>query len=190
MINVTRIFSQERLNIMNQNQINPEKEPLLSSSPSDETPASLCCEEKPLPKGKRNISIKHLLFYFAVILLSCIYLFVGYHLSVDKAGLFRNEMQVTSSVARVTEILHDRNDMGEIGGHVYYEHVITFQADILSGDGKGQSVKALQKIDNLTGNGMRPVSVGDKIFLFQTNPEDNIEWEAGDFYRSDSILIP
>lgn len=32
MINVTRIFSQERLNIMNQNQINPEKEPLLSSS--------------------------------------------------------------------------------------------------------------------------------------------------------------
>ena len=98
-------------------------------------------------------------------------------------------MQVTSSVARVTEILHDRNDMGEIGGHVYYEHVITFQADILSGDGKGQSVKALQKIDNLTGNGMRPVSVGDKIFLFQTNPEENIEWEAGDFYRSDSILI-
>lgn len=73
--------------------------------------------------------------------------------------------------------------------HVYYEHVITFQADILSGDGKGQSVKALQKIDNLTGNGMRPVSVGDKIFLFQTNPEENIEWEAGDFYRSDSILI-
>lgn len=174
---------------MNQNQINPEKEPLLSSSPSDETPTSLCCEEKPLPKSKRNISIKHLLFYLAVILLSCIYLFVGYHLSVDKAGLFRNEMQVTSSVARVTEILHDRNDMGEIGGHVYYEHVITFQADILSGDGKGQSVKALQKIDNLTGNGMRPVSVGDKIFLFQTNPEENIEWEAGDFYRSDSILI-
>lgn len=189
MINVTRIFSQERLNIMNQNQINPEKEPLLSSSPNDETPTSLCCEEKPLPESKRNISIKHLLFYLAVILLSCIYLFVGYHLSVDKAGLFRNEMQVTSSVARVTEILHDRNDMGEIGEHVYYEHVITFQADILSGDGKGQSVKALQKIDNLTGNGMRPVSVGDKIFLFQTNPEENIEWEAGDFYRSDSILI-
>lgn len=75
---------------------------------------------------------RHALFYLIVVLLSVLYLVVGYHLFVDKAQLFRNQMQLEESVARVVEILHDRNDMGEIGGTVYYEQVITFEAEILS----------------------------------------------------------
>ena len=82
MINVTRIFSQERLNIMNQNQINPEKEPLLSSSPSDETPTSLLkalpTESLPeiLPETETTLHL-----HKTLIVLSCSN-FVVLHLSV------------------------------------------------------------------------------------------------------------
>ncbi len=84
---------------------------------------------------------RHTLFYLIVVLLSVLYLVAGYHLFVDKAQLFRNQMQLEESVARVVEILHDRNDMGEIGGTVYYEQVITFEAEILSGEREGEVVR-------------------------------------------------
>ena len=100
---------------------------------------------------------RHTLFYLIVVLLSVLYLVAGYHLFVDKAQLFRNQMQLEESVARVVEILHDRNDMGEIGGTVYYEQVITFEAEILSGEREGEVVKVSQTIDNLSNNGTLPV---------------------------------
>ncbi len=136
-----------------------------------------------------RLTPRRFLFYCVVVVLSVLYLVIGYRVSADRANLFRNEMGMEPSVAQVTEILHDRNDMGEIGGNVYYERVITFSASIFSGSHRGETVKAIQTIDNLTSNGMTPVSLGDKVFLYQTNPDGEIDWEAGDFYRSDSILI-
>lgn len=132
---------------------------------------------------------RHTLFYLIVVLLSVLYLVAGYHLFVDKAQLFRNQMQLEESVARVVEILHDRNDMGEIGGTVYYEQVITFEAEILSGEREGEVVKVSQTIDNLSNNGTLPVSVGDKLFIFKTDADPDIPWEAGDFCRFDYILL-
>ena len=132
---------------------------------------------------------RHTLFYLIVVLLSVLYLVVGCQLFIGKAQLFRNQMQLEESVARVVEILHDRNDMGEIGGTVYYERVITFEAEILSGDRKGEVVKVSQTIDNLSNSGTLPVSVGDKLFIFKTDTNPDIPWEAGDFCRFDYILL-
>ena len=47
----------------------------------------------------------------------------------------------------------------------------------------------VQTIDNLTGNGQLPVSEGDKLFIFQTGSPQEESWEAGEFYRSDAILL-
>lgn len=136
-----------------------------------------------------RLTPRRFLFYCTVVVLSVLYLMIGYRISAERANLFRNEMGIESSVARVSEILHDRNDMGEIAGNVYYERVITFSASIFSGSHRGETVKAIQTIDNLTSNGTTPVSVGDKVFLYQTSSNGETTWEAGDFYRSDSILI-
>lgn len=156
---------------------------------SAESILDLSKPDLPVSEKANPFSARRTLFYLIIVILAVIYLMVGYKVSVDKAGLFRNEMGIKAYTAKVTEILSDRNDMGQIGGNVYYEHVITFQAKILSGEYKGESVKATQTIDNLTSNGILPVGVGDKIFLFQTTPEENIEWEAGDFCRFDTILL-
>ena len=136
----------------------------------------------------RSISLKRALFYAIVLLFSCLYLWIGYHLSIEKANVFRNESGIESVAARVVQILHDKNDMGEIGGQVYYERVITFEAQILEGEQKGELVRGIQTIDNLTTNGTLPVESGDKIFLYPYTQDPDILWEAGDFYRSDGIL--
>lgn len=145
-------------------------------------------EPNPLAKGQRPTK-RRLLFYLIVLACSALYLWAGYQICVDKAQLFRNEMGLTETVARVETIVNDRNDMGQIGGTVYYERVITFWARILSGERKGEQVKVVQTIDNLTGNGQLPVSEGDKLFIFQTGSPQEESWEAGEFYRSDAILL-
>ena len=120
------------------------------------------------PAIEQRPTKRQLLFYLIVLACSALYLWTGYQICVDKAQLFRNEMGLTETVARVETIVSDRNDMGQIGGTVYYERVITFWARILSGERKGEQVKVVQTIDNLTGNGQLPVSEGDKLFIFQT----------------------
>ena len=141
------------------------------------------------PATEQRPTKRRLLFYLIVLACSALYLWAGYQICVDKAQLFRNEMGLTETVARVETIVSDRNDMGQIGGTVYYERVITFWARILSGERKGEQVKVVQTIDNLTGNGQFPVSEGDKLFIFQTGSSQEESWEAGEFYRSDAILL-
>ena len=109
------------------------------------------------PAIEQRPTKRQLLFYLIVLACSALYLWTGYQICVDKAQLFRNEMGLTETVARVETIVNDRNDMGQIGGTVYYERVITFWARILSGERKGEQVKVVQTIDNLTGNGQLPV---------------------------------
>ena len=144
---------------------------------------------EPNPPATEQRPTKRRLFYLIVLACSALYLWTGYQICVDKAQLFRNEMGLTETVARVETIVSDRNDMGQIGGTVYYERVITFWARILSGERKGEQVKVVQTIDNLTGNGQLPVSEGDKLFIFQTGSPQEENWEAGEFYRSDAILL-
>lgn len=161
--------------------LEPSNENLLQAQPQPQPPLP----QKP-QKGPHRL--RHTIFYIAVVLLAVLYLVAGYQLFVQKAQLFRNQMELEEAVARVEEILHDRNDMGQIGGTVYYERVITFNAKILSGKQKGQTVKVSQTIDNLSNNGTLPVSVGDKLFIFYTGTDPDIPWEAGDFCRFDYII--
>ena len=93
------------------------------------------------PATEQRPTKRRLLFYLIVLACSALYLWAGYQICVDKAQLFRNEMGLTETVARVETIVSDRNDMGQIGGTVYYERVITFWARILSGERKGKQVK-------------------------------------------------
>lgn len=160
-----------------QNSTQPDQ-PETIRSPALHTPAK---EQRP--------TRRRMLFYLIVLVCSALYLWAGYQICADKAQLFRNEMGLTETVARVETIVNDRNDMGQIGGTVYYERVITFWARILSGERKGEQVKVVQTIDNLTGNGQLPVSEGDKLFIFQTGSAQEESWEAGEFYRSDAILL-
>ena len=92
------------------------------------------------PATEQRPTKRRLLFYLIVLACSALYLWAGYQICVDKAQLFRNEMGLTETVARVETIVSDRNDMGQIGGTVYYERVITFWARILSGERKGEQI--------------------------------------------------
>ena len=134
-------------------------------------------------------SPRRVLFYLVVMLLSVVYLFVGARLWIRDANLFRNENQLVNEKAKVLLILYDRDDIGQLGEAVYYERVITFQAEFLSGPDTGETVIATQTIDNMTTTGTIPVEAGDKIFLTQVELDGEQQWVAGDYCRTDGLIL-
>lgn len=149
----------------------------------------LCQSHLPTNEPPKQTSFKRIFFYLIVVIFASVYLWIGCQISLDKAAMFRNESGIQSLAVKVVDIIHDRNDMGEIGGMVYYERVITFDAEVLKGERKGEIIRGRQTIDNLTSNGTLPIEKGDKIFLYPSVPGTDVEWEAGDFYRSNGILF-
>lgn len=161
-----------------------KQEPLQSGEAARDVVAAETLPYENQPPRKR-----HLFFYLIVILLSILYLWIGSKIFWDKAAVVRSEKPMESIPARVVEILDDHDDIGTIGGSVYYERVITFDAKILSGPERGSIVRAMQTIDNMTSHGTIPIQEGDKIFLMGIDPTETIHWAAGDYYRFDYIMI-
>lgn len=133
---------------------------------------------------------KQRLLYLGVVLFSVLYLVGGYRLTREDANMFRNEMGVQLVAARVQEVLRSRTNIGELGGNYYKEQISIFQATLLEGPDKGRQVTAFQLIDGMTSFGVSQVEAGDKIFLRQLEePQHGADWEAGDYYRSDQLLL-
>lgn len=131
------------------------------------------------------------IYYLLTVLFSVVFLAVGAAVSIPGANLFRNEAELISVPCQVSEITLDKTDMGELGagsGNYYLERTLVFDGVVLSGEEKGQTVCAVQIIDNLSGAGVQPVEPGDKIFLYPLEePSHGASWQAGDYYRSPAL---
>lgn len=64
-----------------------------------------------------------------------------------------------------------------------------FTAKILSGQHRGETVKAYQQMDNYTDTGERFVKVQDKVVLYNYNDGTDVSWHFGSYVRSGYILI-
>lgn len=130
-------------------------------------------------------------YYLLTILFSVLFLCWGASVSIPGANLFRNEAEIVSIPCQVTEITLDKTDMGELGagsGNYYLERTLVFDGVVLSGEQKGQTIQAVQIIDNLSGAAVYPVEPGDKIFLYPLQePSHGAMWQAGDYYRSPAL---
>lgn len=132
---------------------------------------------------------KELLQYSLTVLLSVLFLILGWLLVQDKAALFQNTSGSNSEevLCQVLEITDDDQTIGALGDMYYLERKIEFDAQILRGSRKGQIISVVQQIDNVTTLGVEAVEIGDRIFAYSTETEGEVSWSAGDYYRSGQI---
>ena len=72
----------------------------------------------------------------------------------------------------------------------YQDDRIYFKAKIKTGEFKGQEVLAAQTADNYTLDPDQPLSVGDKVILYNYGSmEGEAEWVFGGFYRMDGMIV-
>lgn len=136
---------------------------------------------------------KETLSYLFTVFLSALLLLLGWLLVRDDAALFQNTNGDESEelLCQVLEIKKHDQTVSNLGSAYYLEDSYTFDAKVLRGERKGQTLSVTQRIDNMYTMGVEPVDVGDKIFVYsQTlveHGEESISWTAGDYYRSGQI---
>lgn len=143
--------------------------------------------EKFLPVANK----KQLLIYLAVLAVSILYIIVGHNIAVSDYHSFEGDDQSIVVRAKVVELTDRYTVMYPISDYEYAEdETIVFQAEVKSGDLKGQMIEAAQTMDYFTAVHLPVVEPGDDILLY-TIPGGMAahEWMMSDYQRFDQILI-
>ena len=92
--------------------------------------------------------------------------------------------------AKITSIEKKESSSYSLSEDVeYQDDRLYFKARILTGEFKGQEVLGAQTSDNYTLDPDQPLSVGDKVILYNYGAkEGEADWVFGGFYRLDGML--
>ncbi|MBR6407707.1 MAG: YibE/F family protein [Clostridia bacterium] len=139
-----------------------------------------------MKKSKRT----DLIAWILTVVLSIVFVVAGNRIAGRDMNIFQN-FSIISVKARVVDVADRTDDIYTINGENYTEStLITFTAEILNGDMKGQTVDAVQQIDHDVDIGTADVKKGDRIVLYRGDTlVDGIEWSFGEFVRIDKIII-
>lgn len=140
---------------------------------------------------------KELLLYFLTVLFSVSLLIWGHKVVTKDLTIFNNsDIDQEIYKAKVVKILDRVVDEYSYDENTTEKNVwISFEAELLSGENKGDSVKAVQSIDSsLPFNGTVEIKEGDKILLIYTSIEGmeeiiEQEFQFMEFVRTDKLLI-
>lgn len=128
------------------------------------------------------------LVYFAAVLI-CILLPIVAYFSVSTAGEpFGPDSEFEYVRARVTEITNTEITSLDDGGTMV-DTVHTFNATVKSGELKGETITATQMISSYAVFNPRPVSVGDKVVVYETSIGGVTAWSFAEYVRSDTIIV-
>ncbi|MBQ3054674.1 MAG: YibE/F family protein [Oscillospiraceae bacterium] len=129
--------------------------------------------------------------YFATVLVSVLLIFFLNRALTDNHWFQEMRDAEKPIRAKVTSILNKSEDNYSMDGeNTVEEFEITFQARILSGERKGETVTANQLFDSYTSTDAKVVESGDKVLLYPVDAEIyNASWTFGDYIRSDGILF-
>ena len=137
-------------------------------------------------RSDRNKKPKINLVWLLTVLISAAILFVGNRLVSTKRPLLANSE--TAARAKVIELTFEVEDNHEESN--YYSKYQYFNALILSGPHKGDTVECYQQTNSYNETGERFVRPGDRIILYNygigTNTE---EWVFGSYARFDNIFV-
>jgi uncharacterized membrane protein len=92
--------------------------------------------------------------------------------------------------AKITSIENTESSSYTLSENVeYQDDRLYFKARILTGEFKGQEVLGAQTSDNYTLDPDQPLSVGDKVILYNYGTkEGDADWVFGGFYRLDGMI--
>ena len=140
-------------------------------------------------KNKIRIKPRSILVWLATVVVSLLLIFVANrivtrNLDIFQAGESYAEKAVVTSIEEVESSSYSLSE--EIA---YQDERQYFKAEILSGELRGQEVLGVQTSDNYTLDPDQPLSVGDKVILYNFGiKEGEADWVFGGFYRLDTIL--
>ncbi len=132
-----------------------------------------------------------LILYFATVVFSVLFLFVGNKFAADNLSIFDSEATGQTVVkAKITKITNKTVDEYSLDGSTALENIeITFKADILSGDDKGKTVTGLQNIDSMYSTGTLEAEQGDTVLMLAYEGPDGMQWQLIEFVRTDKLLV-
>lgn len=125
------------------------------------------------------------IIYYASILLSVALLVGGYFFISAKGTPYETADTTEYVSAKIIEITDTTTS--SVDGSTMTDTVYTFNAKLLDGENKGDTVSATQLESSYANFNARPVSEGDKVILCRTDESES--WSFAEYRRSDIILI-
>lgn len=133
--------------------------------------------KRPDPKLPKK---KKIILYVLTIIISIAYIYFGRQIALQGYPEWENPAEEPMTV-RVTEIVSDTITESE--------RVLVFEAKVLKGELKGETITSDQTIYANYYPQQEPVTAGDKVLVFANTYTEGMDWSMLEYYRSDSILI-
>lgn len=143
-----------------------------------------------MPAARLQPRLQSILVWVLTVALSTAYIAIGYRIFSEGLDIFNMEEAYVEKgrVVSIGETVSDRYDLSE---EITYENSLTyFTVAMLTGELKGTEVIAAQTSDNYTGVHEEPVSVGDKVILYNYGDESmDVDWIFGGYARFDVLVV-
>lgn len=143
-----------------------------------------------MPAARLQPRLQSILVWVLTVTLSTAYIAIGYRIFSEGLDIFNMEEAYVEKgrVVSIGETVSDRYDLSE---EITYENSLTyFTVTMLTGELKGTDVIAAQTSDNYTGVHEEPVSVGDKVILYNYGDESmDVDWIFGGYARFDVLVV-
>ena len=132
----------------------------------------------------RNFVVWVVTFVLSLLIIFCANKIVTKDLDILQAdGMYAEKARITSIESTESSSYSLSDDLE------YQDDRIYFKAKILTGEFKGQEVLGAQTHDNYTLDPEQPLSVGDKVILYNYGTkEGEADWVFASFYRLDGMI--
>ncbi|HWP79473.1 MAG TPA: YibE/F family protein [Candidatus Acidoferrum sp.] len=146
--------------------------------------------EKTAKKKHRRRKLKPGAALYAVtVALSVIFILVGNHIATKDLGSFKGGLPEEAVVTARVDAITDRvtNEYGE--GAAGTDVQVTFEATILSGARKGETVTAVQYLEGVYSGAVPEVAQGKKVVLIEAEGAEDSEWQLIEYVKTDRLFI-
>ncbi len=136
-------------------------------------------------RSKKSSSDKKLALWIGTVIVSVLLIIAGHAAASKGLNIFsQSESDVR---AKVTKLVRLVNEVHEDAG--YSSETLYFNAKILRGAHKGETVLVYQQQDNYMDTGERFVKVGDTILISEDNINEEASWTFGSYTRFDYMIV-
>ena len=137
---------------------------------------------------KKNTGI---LIYIAVILLSAMFIYFGNKFASTNMTAFNQTVDMVTEKALITDIISVEEQTEAVGDSAtVIVKDITFKAEILTGNLKGEIVEGVQNFNSYFKTASKEVEIEDKVILYQVaDDQESINWIFGEYSRTDALII-
>ena len=137
---------------------------------------------------KKRSPFNHITIYIGVILISILFIFIGYRITNPDISQEETDHFYKANVTTIGEVETEEFSFDEIN---YMENkIINFEAKITSGPNKGETIHAVQNLNSMYAIQPNEIKEGDKV-LVSHMPADEFyeeEWIFVEYNRTDTII--